>query len=611
MYMVSDPTNHAIFDVIEHSHSMLGIYSLSGAMRTASCMGLFDTFMNGTIGNKVKCICEWSSEIQAPLWRFESFVHEPFVDTDTELYVKLIETSVALSNIAQFSASSSSSLLLSQNVSRLNVAENIASSKKILGKSLVSPSQLQLMFDSKIETSFDYIYEKLKQLVSSDKFRVTEDPQTKLHSYHVRNPISIVSHSSFETHTEPHIIHQPLSIYQSIVLDIANRKVVAHSFPKVLDIHSPQTQKDVDLPILLDMEIDVVEKIDGSHILAFNYNGTICTTAKTGMNSIQAKWARERLLSRSKLLNDKNLLLEGYSYVFEAVNRHNNYIVWYPFEDLFLIAAYYPDGKEFTLEELETFSIRLGCRTPYRFKTKFRSLIEYENSVLIRHCDSEGWIILLPNDRRIKMASKFFLESILNACQCHPLAVWNAMRLNNVNTLFLDLSPLGYLLREETLKMKTALTNCFKSKLSANENVLPDNIGHPKRLSILEEIKPPVKTEIIGYTPSTSFRLKFCKYWRAVDVREYESDYISQIPNLLPEVMHLIFQDVLSEKYIDRFRAISNVSKWWYELSKRYKKEYITLWKNSRIRMFEAMNDVDDDEDDEDIDDDDSMNDFW
>lgn len=76
---------------------------------------------------------------------------------------------------------------------------------------------------------------------------------------------------------------------RGLILDVAERRVVATPFPKFFNLGERGDQSIPDLPF------ETFEKLDGSLIILFHHDGGWHTATKGSLASSQARWAGERL----------------------------------------------------------------------------------------------------------------------------------------------------------------------------------------------------------------------------------------------------------------------------------------------------------------------------
>lgn len=131
---------------------------------------------------------------------------------------------------------------------------------------------------------------------------------------------------------------------RGLIVDSTTDEVVAYPFPKIFgtDMHN----RGFDFaPPLPDEPFTICEKLDGSLIIVFHYDGRWRTASKGSFISEQAQWAQAWIDARDTSRLDPKL-----TYLAEAIYPGNRIVVDYgPLEELVLLAAYRPaDGTEAT-----------------------------------------------------------------------------------------------------------------------------------------------------------------------------------------------------------------------------------------------------------------------
>eukprot|EP00092_Neocalanus_flemingeri_P006716 GFUD01007254.1.p1 GENE.GFUD01007254.1~~GFUD01007254.1.p1 ORF type:complete len:348 (-),score=95.39 GFUD01007254.1:1111-2154(-) len=191
--------------------------------------------------------------------------------------------------------------------------------------------------------------------------------------------------------------------------------------------------------------IEVYEKMDGSLIVMFFFNGEPIFSTKGTFTSEQAAKAQEIFKQKYKDLK----LDQEYTYCFEVIYPENKIIVNYESEeDIFLIAKIHTKtGKQESIHDL-------GFRTVKQFPTvdgidKMQELKELDKE------NEEGFVIKFENNFRVKL--KF--ETYFKLHRAHGYTehqIWTLLEKG-------DDIPIKHLSEEETESMKT-LKNVLMDK---------------------------------------------------------------------------------------------------------------------------------------------------
>jgi len=157
----------------------------------------------------------------------------------------------------------------------------------------------------------------------------------------------------------------------------------------------------------------VEEKLDGSMLIAFNYNGELITATRGSFESEQA-------IKGKKFLPSYFIPHENLTWVFEVIYKANRVVVNYDFEGLVLLALVNKDGTEKQVTELMSV---LGFRTPkiYSFES-LEEILSYEEDNL------EGFVLHYDSGERVKVKLEEYkrLHRLLTGVS--EKTVWEAMR---------------------------------------------------------------------------------------------------------------------------------------------------------------------------------------
>jgi RNA ligase len=201
---------------------------------------------------------------------------------------------------------------------------------------------------------------------------------------------------------------------RGLVVDRAYRVVVATPFPKFFNL-SERAESIPDLPF------DVLEKLDGSLIIAFSHRGAWVTATKGDLASAQALWAREILAAHPNI----GALVPGRTYLFEAIGPQNRIVVKYRQAEMVLLAAYDADGRELHYDDLFETAAALDWRVAARHH--FSDLAD-----LVRHAEAlprseEGFVVRFSNGLRLKIKGAEYRRIHAIISRITPLAIWESL----------------------------------------------------------------------------------------------------------------------------------------------------------------------------------------
>eukprot|EP00397_Hematodinium_sp_SG-2012_P003562 GEMP01003570.1.p1 GENE.GEMP01003570.1~~GEMP01003570.1.p1 ORF type:complete len:1189 (+),score=196.43 GEMP01003570.1:156-3722(+) len=193
-------------------------------------------------------------------------------------------------------------------------------------------------------------------------------------------------------------------------------------------------------------------KLDGSLIIAFQWNAVIMTTTRRRMDSAQSLWARDWLRGRGVSLRS------GWTYLFEALYKDNSVIVTYNFDSLVLLTAFDSFGQEATYDASAAIARELQVpMVPCLIATRrdFGVLVAHKKQYCEVH--SEGWVVASANTR-VKIVSAAYKQALPTRAGAHPMIVWREMRKMAFDGLVKNMQPHH---RNEAVSMRDALEAQF------------------------------------------------------------------------------------------------------------------------------------------------------
>jgi RNA ligase len=177
--------------------------------------------------------------------------------------------------------------------------------------------------------------------------------------------------------------------------------VVARPFKKFFNIeegkHTPTE------------EFEVFEKMDGSLGIVFKYNNEVIYATRGSFASDQAKW----MVNYGNQNNFKDILVEGFTYLFEIIYDDNRIVVKYDYEDLVLLGMIntetgyevdlYGDGVDVRLKNLIN---NLG----FKVVKKYDGINDYSVLKEMIKDDEEGFVVRFSNGDRMKVKGEEYLR---------------------------------------------------------------------------------------------------------------------------------------------------------------------------------------------------------
>lgn len=171
--------------------------------------------------------------------------------------------------------------------------------------------------------------------------------------------------------------------------------VVARPFEKFFNVgERPETL----LEALPAGEVpELSEKLDGSLIIAFYFDGKWHTCTKGAWDSPQAQWAQAWFDGR-KSWADNHLSTKD-TYLFELLAPWNRIVVPYTTEELVLLSAVHAEtGEDLSYESTMAEARAIGLRAPKVIRGAPKDL-----DMALKVDDQEGFVVRYSNGLRVKM----------------------------------------------------------------------------------------------------------------------------------------------------------------------------------------------------------------
>jgi RNA ligase len=200
---------------------------------------------------------------------------------------------------------------------------------------------------------------------------------------------------------------------RGLIVDESGRQIVATPFPKFFNV-SERSDTIPDLPF------EVFEKLDGSLIILFWYQGEWRAATKGSFHSEQAVWAKEWTEK-----HDLCALNPGTTYLCEAIYPQNRIVVQYGHTALVLLAAYGADGTEYDYEALRQVGQVMAWPVAKRFP--IAAISELLASAKTLPANEEGWVLRFSNGHRLKVKGEEYMRLHRMISRLTPLSVWEAM----------------------------------------------------------------------------------------------------------------------------------------------------------------------------------------
>jgi RNA ligase len=240
---------------------------------------------------------------------------------------------------------------------------------------------------------------------------------------------------------------------RGIILHPAAQRIVATPFPKFFNLG----EHGIAFP---DGTFDVYEKVDGSLIIIFYFDGAWHTATKGSFDSSQALWAGQYLKNYDLAALDLTT-----TYLAEAIYPENQVVIAYGEVGLVLLAAYNGTGRDLDYAKIEAAASALGwrCARRHHFESPAQ-LVAYAASL---PRSEEGFVVRFENGLRLKLKGAEYrrLHALISGIT--PLAIYDLMLAGD------DLDALRTDIPEELYadfdEIRGLLTAALDAKLAALE----------------------------------------------------------------------------------------------------------------------------------------------
>ena len=196
---------------------------------------------------------------------------------------------------------------------------------------------------------------------------------------------------------------------RGLVTDGSGR-IVARPFQKFFNIeerkHTP-TQ-----------EFEVFEKMDGSLGIVFLWEGRVVYATRGSFASDQARW----MSNWADRYNFSEILVDGYTYLFEIIYPENMIVVNYGGESrLVLLGVIKTDtGEEISWDELSTFE-------GWDLVERYDGISDYNLLKGMVESNREGFVVRFSNGNRVKIKGEEYLRLHRIMTNLSTTAIWEVL----------------------------------------------------------------------------------------------------------------------------------------------------------------------------------------
>ncbi|KKR04686.1 MAG: hypothetical protein UT32_C0027G0010 [Parcubacteria group bacterium GW2011_GWC2_39_14] len=201
---------------------------------------------------------------------------------------------------------------------------------------------------------------------------------------------------------------------RGLVLDLANRRIVATPFAKFFNLF----ERGHSIP---NLPFEVFEKIDGSLGILFFHNHKWYIVTRGSFYSPPTVWGKEWL---DKNVN-QDLLDRGSTYLVEIVCVETHVVVSYKYEACVLLGAFDNSGFEWERVKLEVHAAELGMRIAGSAAYESVDAIIEIAKKLGRN--QEGFVVRFSDGARIKIKGKEYCTFHKMVSGVNPIGIWELM----------------------------------------------------------------------------------------------------------------------------------------------------------------------------------------
>jgi T4 RnlA family RNA ligase len=165
-------------------------------------------------------------------------------------------------------------------------------------------------------------------------------------------------------------------------------------------------------------DFEIYEKVDGSLITVFNYNGEWVASSRGSFTSDQAI-AAQKLFNRFK----GDMLDPNATYLFELIAPWNRIVVDYGDAEELILLGIKSKEYECNYEELIAVSKYLGCKVTQLFHFE-----DYTEIQKLNWANTEGFIVRFSNGDRCKIKFEEYLRLHKIMTEVSTTGIWESLK---------------------------------------------------------------------------------------------------------------------------------------------------------------------------------------
>lgn len=301
-------------------------------------------------------------------------------------------------------------------------------------------------------------------------------------------------------------------IARGIVFNKKTGELVMRSFEKFFNFNEVEETKYQNLP---NCSFTITDKLDGSLIIAANYQGRLISATAGSFQSDQVKWARGWFQKNART----EKMSPGYTYLFEAIYPENKIVVDYMSMEACVLLSVIDNstGKEFSYDDIVKISQELNTPVVEKYEG-FKNLED-----LYQYCkklpkNREGFVVTFENGLKVKMKGEEYRKIHYLVSYMTPLSYWKAFDImeGRVPKEYLEEMP------EEFRHISDALSkfvedrlhepiNQAETLLKELENELGEDIDSKKLAETAKERYPKIWSDIM-HVKNKKYHKIYMKY---------------------------------------------------------------------------------------------------
>jgi len=229
---------------------------------------------------------------------------------------------------------------------------------------------------------------------------------------HPTLPLTIYNYSQ-TTQYEQHWDEVTLQCRGLVFDDEGNR--VSHPFRKFFNIEENRHEPTEDF--------EIYEKVDGSLITVFNYNGEWVVSSRGSFTSEQAIAATELFNQLNYVSKIHSGINPNMTYLFELIAPWNRIVCDYGEREELILLGARSENFEASHDELSELAKMLGCNVTHKFNFE-----DYKEIQKLNWENQEGFIVRFSNGDRCKIKFEDYVKLHRVITNCSSYDIWENLK---------------------------------------------------------------------------------------------------------------------------------------------------------------------------------------